>query len=164
MASSPKCDPDRENLAVITLRIRALRATGFSNRQPGHAGHSVLVRVPEVLRLAVARNAYAIVVAHNHPSGDPLPSDADVTITRKLAIAARQVGIELIDHVIIGRENVSRGFVSLHGLGLIGDGESEPARPARGVSEALEKAQHISQEIAFFSLTDSVRGALRTWE
>lgn len=56
----------------------------------------------EVFRPAILAGAAAIIVSHNHPSGDPAPSSADVTITRSLRDAARIMDIELIDHVIVG--------------------------------------------------------------
>jgi len=56
----------------------------------------------EVFRGAILAGATALVVAHNHPSGDPAPSAADVQITRVLREAAKIIDIELIDHVIVG--------------------------------------------------------------
>jgi DNA repair protein RadC len=61
-----------------------------------------LVRVGEVFREAIRRNAPAIIVAHNHPSGDPSPSPEDIHVTRRLAEAGRLLDIELLDHLIIG--------------------------------------------------------------
>ena len=56
----------------------------------------------EIFRPAIAKGAYAIAVAHNHPSGDPLPSEADRRLTRRLAEAGTLLQIPLLDHVIIG--------------------------------------------------------------
>lgn len=56
----------------------------------------------EVFRVAIACSAAAVICAHNHPSGDPAPSAADVQLTRQLREAAKAVDIELLDHVILG--------------------------------------------------------------
>jgi DNA repair protein RadC len=61
-----------------------------------------LVHPREVFRKAIEESAAAIILIHNHPSGDPDPSDADVKMTEQLAEAGRIIGIELMDHVIIG--------------------------------------------------------------
>jgi DNA repair protein RadC len=72
------------------------------------------VRVGEVFREAVRRNAAAIIAVHNHPSGDPTPSAADVTLTAELDRAGELLDIEVLDHVVIGRGR----HVSLRRLGL----------------------------------------------
>ncbi len=63
---------------------------------------SANVRVAEVFREAVRLNAIAIIVAHNHPSGDPTPSPADVEVTRNIVQAGRLLDIRVLDHIIIG--------------------------------------------------------------
>lgn len=73
-----------------------------------------LVRVGEVFRDAVRTNAAAIIVVHNHPSGDPSPSPEDVAVTRAIVEAGRLLDIEVLDHVILGRS----GHVSLKSRGL----------------------------------------------
>lgn len=72
------------------------------------------VRVAEVFKEAVRANAPAIAIAHNHPSGDPTPSSADVSLTVELARAAEILDIDLIDHLIVGDGR----WVSLRRLGL----------------------------------------------
>jgi DNA repair protein RadC len=74
--------------------------------------HTAHVRVAELFSDAVRVRASAIVVLHNHPSGDPTPSPADVTLTRNVFEASRLLGIDLLDHVIIGAGR----YVSLHAL------------------------------------------------
>ena len=76
------------------------------------------VRVAEVFRAAIRRNAAAIILAHNHVSGDLTPSSADVTVTREIGAAGTLLGIDLLDHLIIscGR------WVSLREQGLGFDG------------------------------------------
>ena len=56
----------------------------------------------EVFKIAILASAASIVVSHNHPSGDPAPSSADIQLTRQLREAAKIIGIDLIDHVIVG--------------------------------------------------------------
>jgi DNA repair protein RadC len=69
----------------------------------------------EVVKRALDLGASAIILVHNHPSGDPTPSKADIEMTREVATAARLMGIEVHDHLIIGRGKQT----SLRGLGLI---------------------------------------------
>jgi DNA repair protein RadC len=64
---------------------------------------SSLAHPREVFREAIRHGATAVICAHNHPSGDPAPSSADVQLTRQLREAARAVDIDLIDHVVLGR-------------------------------------------------------------
>jgi DNA repair protein RadC len=76
--------------------------------------NSSLVRIGEIFREAIRQNAAAIIVAHNHPSGDPTPSPEDIAVTRALVEAGRLVDIEVLDHIVIGRNR----FVSLKAKGL----------------------------------------------
>lgn len=80
----------------------------------------LLVHPREVFKSAIAANAAAIVLAHNHPSGDPSPSDADIKVTRDLIRAGDILKIEVLDHIIIGRATNERAkdYVSLRGLGI----------------------------------------------
>ena len=75
----------------------------------------------EIFRPAVIHSAYAVIIAHNHPSGDPTPSESDRRLTRRLKEAAEILRINLFDHVIIGApdENGSPGYVSFRELGLL---------------------------------------------
>jgi len=79
----------------------------------------------EVFRAAVREAAAAVIVAHNHPSGDPTPSKEDINITRRLIEASRILGIRVLDHVVIGRrmrsegEAPTPGFVSLREKNLV---------------------------------------------
>ena len=74
-----------------------------------------LVHPREVFRNAIRESAAAILFVHNHPSGDPQPSQEDIEVTKKLVQTAQIVGIRVLDHVIIG----SGGFVTLKGQGLM---------------------------------------------
>ncbi len=76
---------------------------------------SAIVHAREVFRGAIGANASAIVLVHNHPSGDPTPSKADITVTRDLIRAGQLLKIEVLDHVILGerRAGRERDFFSL---------------------------------------------------
>ena len=80
---------------------------------------TILVHPREVFKSAISANASAIILAHNHPSGDPTPSEADVKVTRDLIRAGQLLKIEVLDHVIIGRatEQRPKDYVSLRELG-----------------------------------------------
>jgi DNA repair protein RadC len=77
---------------------------------------SSLVHPREVFAPAVAHRAAAVIVAHNHPSGDPEPSAEDRATTRRLQRAGRLLGIELLDHVVVART----GYVSFLERGWLG--------------------------------------------
>lgn len=68
----------------------------------------------EVFRLAIAKNASRIVLAHNHPSGDPTPSAQDIAVNRQLVEAGKIIGIEVLDHVVVvsPEKKVGRAYVS----------------------------------------------------
>lgn len=74
-----------------------------------------IVHPREVFREAIKRSSAAIIVIHNHPSGDPSPSQEDIHVTRRLYEAGKMIGIELLDHLIIG----DRKFVSLKEKGYL---------------------------------------------
>lgn len=74
-----------------------------------------IVHPREVFRAAIKRSSASIVCAHNHPSGDPTPSPEDVQITQRLVQAGEIVGIDVLDHIVIGDQR----FVSLKELGMM---------------------------------------------
>ncbi|HVU25934.1 MAG TPA: DNA repair protein RadC [Opitutus sp.] len=83
---------------------------------------SALAHPREVYREAIRESAAAVICAHNHPSGDPAPSAADLQLTRQLREAAKAVDIALLDHVIVGRASADpagRGFYSFREAGLL---------------------------------------------
>lgn len=83
---------------------------------------AALAHPREVFREAIGAAATAVICAHNHPSGDPAPSAADLHLTRQLREAAKAVDIDLIDHVIIGRiaaDPLGRGFYSFRESGVL---------------------------------------------
>lgn len=105
------CHLEQEELRVLLLNTKNV-VTGMETVYAGNlAGSSV--RVGEVFRDAVRRQAAAIVVVHNHPSGDPSPSADDLRITAELAEAGRLLDIELLDHVVVALD----GWISLRALG-----------------------------------------------
>jgi len=80
---------------------------------------TILVHAREVFKSAIAANAAAVVLVHNHPSGDPTPSEADIKVTRDLIRAGQLLKIEILDHVIVGRATAERtkDYASLRELG-----------------------------------------------
>lgn len=80
---------------------------------------TILVHPREVFKPALAANASAIILTHNHPSGDPTPSEADIKVTRDLIRAGQLMKIEVLDHVIMGSRDAARDrdYVSLRELG-----------------------------------------------
>ena len=83
---------------------------------------STLVSCREVFRGAIVASTCALIVAHNHPSGDPAPSAADLHVTRKLRDAAKILEIELLDHVIVGdakADPTHRGVYSFREAGIL---------------------------------------------
>jgi DNA repair protein RadC len=114
---------EQEHLRVVLLNTRN-EVLGIPEVDKGSVNTS-LVRVGEVFREAVRRNCPAVVVVHNHPSGDPTPSADDLSMTRQMVEAGRLLDIEVLDHLIIGHGR----YVSLkeQGLGFGGEGqESQP--------------------------------------
>lgn len=77
--------------------------------------NSAPVHPREVFKSAIQHSAHAIILSHNHPSGDPQPSDEDIMLTRRLKEAGELLSIPVLDHVIVG----DRGFVSLKQRGLM---------------------------------------------
>lgn len=117
---------EHEELRVLLLTTKN-RVTTQRTLYVGNLAGSP-VRCGEVFRDAVRRQAAAIVVVHNHPSGDPAPSADDIRITAELAAAGRLLDIELLDHLVIGAGR----WVSLRALGALGDasGGRGPPQPA----------------------------------
>jgi DNA repair protein RadC len=104
---------DREEFHIIFLDKKN-QVLADERQQHGTVDHTP-VYPREVVRRALELSASAIILVHNHPSGDPTPSSADVTMTRTIVDVAKPLGIAVHDHLIIGRE----GHVSFKSLGLI---------------------------------------------
>jgi DNA repair protein RadC len=103
---------EQEHVRVLQLDVRA-RLIAVADVYQGSV-HTVQVRFGELFRDAVRVNASAVVVVHNHPSGDPTPSAADIAMTKGLVEAGKLLDIEVNDHVILGGQN----YVSMRALGL----------------------------------------------
>lgn len=100
IATAPQFNPDVECLAVLLLNTK-LRIKGHHIVSVGTLNETTAAP-REVFRVAVASASYAIVVMHNHPSGEPTPSNADCRFTRQLREAGGVLRIEVNDHVIMG--------------------------------------------------------------
>ncbi len=111
IATNPYFDPERECLAVLLLNVRR-RVKGHQLVSTGTLD-TLLISPTSVFRLAIMASAAAIVLCHNHPSGDSSPSSADIKVTRDLIRASQLLKIELVDHLVIGQGN----FSSLRALG-----------------------------------------------
>jgi DNA repair protein RadC len=103
----------REQFRILFLDKKN-RLIADEVQQQGTVDHTP-VYIREVVKRALELSASAIVLVHNHPSGDPTPSGADVEMTRQIVEAAKPLGIAIHDHVIVGRQ----GHVSLKGLRLL---------------------------------------------
>jgi DNA repair protein RadC len=107
LASMSEVERDKEHFFVFGLDARNqlkfldISSTGTLNYN--------LVHPREVFRLAILKGCAAIIVSHNHPSGNLEPSDEDLSLTRRMVEAGKLLGIEVMDHVIVGDE----GFTSL---------------------------------------------------
>jgi DNA repair protein RadC len=108
--------PDEVVLAVL-LDVKQRPVAERVLARGGPAGCAVSAR--DVFALAVRESAVGVVLVHNHPSGDPAPSEADRACTAALASAGAALGIALVDHVILGR---GRAFSFLD-AGLLRDSE-----------------------------------------
>ena len=118
LANSLIYRPDVENFIVVHLSTRR-KPIGFEVVSTGTLD-TLLVHPREVFKSAILINAAAIVLAHNHPSNDPTPSEADIKVTRDLIRAGQLLKIEVLDHVILGRRAAENGkdYVSLRELGI----------------------------------------------
>ncbi len=91
---------DREHFIVILLNTKA-RIIGVNTVSIGSLNASI-VHPREVFKPAVILGAASVILVHNHPSGDPSPSQEDLEVTKRLADAGRILGITVLDHLIIG--------------------------------------------------------------
>ena len=89
-------------LVLLNTRRRLIRVEQISQGTL----HTLLLHPREVFKPAISARAAAVVLVHNHPSGDPQPSEADVVVTKRLKEAAEIMGIALLDHVIISKTHL----------------------------------------------------------
>jgi DNA repair protein RadC len=116
----PLCDMcEQENMLVLILNTKhgvisiESISTGTVDRSQTHAR--------DVFREAIRKNATRLILVHNHPSGDSTPSAQDVQITKGLQEAGKIVGIELLDHIVIGAKTLTHcGYTSLREANLMG--------------------------------------------
>ena len=94
-------DADRESFYVVYMNA-VNQVNGVEEAHKGTLSH-VEVHPREVFKGALAANASAIILAHNHPSGDPTPSEPDLALTKRLVDAGKLLGVPVLDHVVIGR-------------------------------------------------------------
>jgi len=118
VAADESFEADKEHLTVIMLDRKHL-PLGFNIASVGTVSETV-AHPREILRPCVLTAASAFLLVHNHPSGDPTPSEADRRFTKRIAEAGELLQIRLLDHVVIGDSTMQRpGFCSLKELGLI---------------------------------------------
>jgi len=106
-------EADREYFVVACLDTKN-QPTAINICHVGSLNSSI-VHPREVMKAAILANSASILVAHNHPSSDPTPSREDIEVTKRLQEAGKIIGIDVLDHIIIGEEK----FVSLKEKGLI---------------------------------------------
>lgn len=107
-------DSDREQLIVVSLDTKNQPNT--INVASIGSLNSSIVHPREIFKSAILSNANSIIIAHNHPSGDANPSKEDISITKRLKECGEIIGINLIDHIIIGDND---RFVSLKEKGIL---------------------------------------------
>ena len=106
-------DADKEHFVCLALNNKH-RVTGFKVISTGSLTES-LVHPREVFRAAIFLDAAALIVIHNHPSGDPAPSREDIEITQRLKTGVEILGLKFLDHIILGDGR----FYSFNQKGLI---------------------------------------------
>ena len=108
-------DVEHFQVVLLNTRKRLIRVERISQGTLD----TTIAHPREVFRCALAANAASIVLVHNHPSGDPTPSEADIRVTRDMIRAGQLMKIEVVDHVILGKKTNERGkdYASLRELG-----------------------------------------------
>lgn len=117
IATSPQISPETEQFWCLLLNTRR-RVKGHVLISTGTLD-TILVHAREVFRAACIMNASAIILMHNHPSGDPSPSEGDIKATRELMRAGTLLKIEVLDHVVMGQatQQSPKDYASLRELG-----------------------------------------------
>jgi DNA repair protein RadC len=109
---------DRESLRVVLLNAKQ-HFMKVATVSQGSVNES-LAHPREILKPAIVHSAYSFIMVHNHPSGDPNPSEADMRLTRRINEASRLLQLHLIDHIIIGRPAPGRSsYFSFKESGVI---------------------------------------------
>ena len=99
-----KMDRLAEEMVILICTNAKLRPTSVSVLSKGSANASILDTRSVYVRALLA-GAVSIVLAHNHPSGDPTPSGDDITTTNRVAEAGKVVGVNLVDHIVVGKNS-----------------------------------------------------------
>lgn len=136
---------DREVFAVLFLDNRH-RMIAFEKLFYGSID-SATVHTREIARYALRHNAATVILAHNHPSGDPSPSNADIHLTRRIRDALNLVEVRTLDHIIIGRD----GCCAFSERGLINADEDDNRKPAIGEPKAEKKTVALATKIVRYS-------------
>ena len=166
ISTEARFNPQAESLVLLMLNTRR-RLIGHVVLSQG-TKNQLLLDSGEVLRPAVIAGAAAVVLMHNHPSGDPCPSANDIKATQKLREAGALLEIEVCDHVILGKPSVesARDFASLREIGYFGplkDDETAAEKPKAQADtltldvkaipkEKIESAGHIVDGNIWFKL------------
>jgi DNA repair protein RadC len=106
IATTPHYNPDVEGFYVLMLDTRR-NVKGYNLVATGTLD-TILVHPREVFKTAIVAASSAIILMHNHPSGDPSPSEGDIRVTRDLIRAGQMLKIDILDHVIVGRTSTER--------------------------------------------------------
>ena len=112
---TPVLEPEAVEVCYVLCLTTRLTLIGYHEVSRGSLD-AALMHPREIFKVAMLTNAAAIIIVHNHPSGDPSPSPDDIGLTRRLKKAGQLLGIDLLDHVIIGHEG---RFVSLKEQGRL---------------------------------------------
>lgn len=118
LPNSPRYNSDSESFGVVFLNTRR-RAIGMQVLTNGTLD-TILIHPREVFKPAIVINSAAITLFHNHPSGDPSPSQADIKVTRELIQAGQILKIEVLDHIVLGTKSYERAkaYASLREMGF----------------------------------------------
>ena len=112
---------DQERVVVLAVdcdnRIRGMHTAHMGTMD------TTVVHCREILRIAIMRGACGIILAHNHPTGDPLPSPGDMELTRRLVKTGSAAGIPLLDHIIFGNAlpGQAEDYISLKDAGRLSE-------------------------------------------
>jgi DNA repair protein RadC len=123
LATPLRPETQKHDVPLVDLHVERVRVLYLDTRNRlmlDHHAHEgtvdeAAIHPREVIRRGLDIGASALILVHNHPSGNPEPSRADIQITQRIAEAGRHLGLTVHDHVIVGRE----GHVSLRAKGLI---------------------------------------------
>jgi DNA repair protein RadC len=102
LASESEIDQDKEHVWV--MGVNAKNAAKYVELVSLGTLDCSLIQPRETFRMAISRGVKSIILAHNHPSGEAIPSNEDTNVTRNLREAGRIIGIQLLDHVIVTKD------------------------------------------------------------